>query len=236
MTDKILFRLFNVLFLMVNCFHINSGGQANLINHWPMNNLTDVVGGSNLYGGVNYSYVLDRYCQSDSAIHFNNGYLQVPSGCVYFSGDFTITAWIYLISLQSEVIIIIDFMNVECGIYSSLSNQLNQTDFTYLTTSSPVLNLNEWYFITFVLNDTIGYIYVNGNEITAGPLDKPNNLTKTNNYIGKSSNNSINNYSNNVIFDDIKIYQGCLTQTEIMNNYNLESNNGISFELNLINY
>jgi hypothetical protein len=227
MQDKILFRLFNVLFLMLNCFHISSGGQANLINHWPMNNLTDVVSGSSLYGGVNYSYVSDRYCQSNSAIHFNNGYLQVPSDFVYFSGDFTITTWIYLISLQSEMIIIIDFMNVECGIYSPLSNQLNKTNFTYLTTSSPILNLNEWYFMTFVLNDTIGYIYVNGNEIATGPLDKPNNLSKTNNYIGKSGSNSIsNNYSNNLIFDDIKIYQGSLTQTDIMNKYNLESNYG----------
>jgi hypothetical protein len=65
-----------------------------------MSNLSDVVGGANLYGGSNYSFTFDRFCSANSAIYFNKGYLQVPEG-VYFSGDFTVTAWIYLKSYQS---------------------------------------------------------------------------------------------------------------------------------------
>ena len=42
MKDKILLRLFIALFLVVNCFHVSSAGQAYLINYWPMNNLTVV--------------------------------------------------------------------------------------------------------------------------------------------------------------------------------------------------
>jgi hypothetical protein len=64
-----------------------------------MSNLSDVVGGADLFGGTSYSFVPDRFCSPNSAIYFNKGYLQVPAG-VYFSGDFTFTAWVYLKSYQ----------------------------------------------------------------------------------------------------------------------------------------
>jgi len=64
-----------------------------------MNNLSDVIGGSNLYGGTSYSFTTDRFCEENSAIWFNNGYLQVPPG-VFFYGDFTVIAWINLKSYQ----------------------------------------------------------------------------------------------------------------------------------------
>ncbi len=66
-----------------------------------MSNLSDVVGGANLFGGSNYSFVPDRFCSQNSAIYLNKGYLQVPEG-VYFSGDFTFTGWIYLKSNQNS--------------------------------------------------------------------------------------------------------------------------------------
>ncbi len=66
-----------------------------------MSNLTDLISGSNLFGGSSYSFTFDRFNSSNSAIYFNQGYLQVPSS-VYFSGDFTVTAWIYLKSYKNN--------------------------------------------------------------------------------------------------------------------------------------
>ena len=60
-----------------------------------MSNLCDGIGGANLYGGSSYSFTADRFDNPNSAIYLKNGYLQVPSG-TYFTGDFAITAWIYL--------------------------------------------------------------------------------------------------------------------------------------------
>jgi hypothetical protein len=65
-----------------------------LINYCPINNLSDVVAGANLFGRLNYSFIYDRFGNANSAIYFNNGYLQGPPG-VYFSGYFTDTVWIY---------------------------------------------------------------------------------------------------------------------------------------------
>ena len=69
--------------------------QADLSNFWPMNNLSDIIGGANLYEGFSYSYAPDRFCLPNEAIYFDSGYLQVPQG-IYFSDDFTFTVWIYL--------------------------------------------------------------------------------------------------------------------------------------------
>ena len=60
-----------------------------------MSNLSDLIGGADLFQGSKYSYTYDRFNNSNSAIYFDRGYLQVPQGN-YFSGDFTFTAWIYL--------------------------------------------------------------------------------------------------------------------------------------------
>ncbi len=79
--------------------------------------------------------------------------------------------------------------------------------------TSPIINLNEWYFISFVLNRTTSNIYVNGNQVATGLFIIPNNITRTRNYISKR------NWAtdSNAIYDEIKIYQEALTSSQIMN-------------------
>jgi len=47
--------------------------------------------------------------------------------------------------------------------------------------------------ISFVLNGRTGYIYVNGNQVATGTLNVPNNITRGNNFIGKSNWPNISN-------------------------------------------
>jgi hypothetical protein len=195
-----------------------------------MSNLSDVVGGANLYGGENYSFVPDRFGSQNSAIYFNQGYLQVPSGN-YFSGDFTFTAWIYLKTNQPWLKIF-DFGNNGDGGSDNVGLAINMTNskitgFTYnnssrllIQASSIIINLNQWYFISFVLNGTTGYIYVNGNQVANDTLNVPNNITRINNYIGKSDLNA------DAIYDEFKIYEGALSSSNIMNEYKINSNYG----------
>jgi hypothetical protein len=88
----------------------------------------------------------------------------------------------------------------------------------------PIINLNQWYFISFVLNGTTGYIYVNGKQVVIGPLQIPNNEIRTNNYIGKS--NSVHDSNADAIYDEIKIFKGALSSNDILNEYKNSSNNG----------
>jgi len=213
--------------------------NAVLINYWPMNNLSDIVGGANLYGGANYSFTTDRFCSPNSAIYFNSSsyllsgsyyrnttaYLQVPSG-VYFSGDFTVTAWIYLISYQYYETIfdftinngsVTDNVNLKLQHdYKIFGTIRNGTNGSFLTTGL-IINFNQWYFVSFVLSGTTGYIYVNGNQAVTGTMFIPNNMMRTKNNIGQYA---------NAIYDEIKIYQGAFSATQIMYQYQNSSNNG----------
>ena len=203
-----------------------------LIIYLSMSNLTDLISGANLFGGSSYSFVSDRFGSPNSAIYFNKGYLQVPAG-VYFSGDFTVTAWIYLKSYQSFSRIF-DFGNGEGSdnVILAMSETTSQIrGFTFYKSSysysdimsSSKVNLNEWYFVSFVLSDTTGFIYVNGNQVASGTLNVPNNITRKSNYIGKSNTTVYPNAD--AIYDEIKIYQGALSSDYIMNEYQISSNN-----------
>jgi hypothetical protein len=203
-------------------------------NYWPMNNLSDVTGGADLFGGSNYSFVQDRFGSPNSAIYFNNGYLQVPKG-VYFSGDFTFTAWILLKSKRTASRFfefsngaandnVIFYMYIASskirGITYNGSSSLN------ILTSS-IIDLNKWYFVAFVLSGTTGYIYVNGNQVATCTLYVPNKIIRTSNYIGRSINAS-SPYAD-AIYDELKIYQIALSSDKIMIEYQISSHNCITF-------
>jgi len=98
--------------------------------------------------------------------------------------------------------------------------------------TSSIINLNEWYFISFVLNGTTGYIYVNGNQIANGTLNVPNNVTRTNNFIGKS--NWATDLNTDAIYDEFKIYKVALSSGDIINEYKTSLNNGKYLRLKLI--
>ena len=80
------------------------------------------------------------------------------------------------------------------------------------------LNLNEWYHIAFVLNRTKGYVYVNGEmrskqKHMLEPFDSP----RDSNYIGDIN---LGQYSeSSVSIDEIKLYKGSLTSSQILKEY-----------------
>jgi hypothetical protein len=193
-----------------------------------MTNLSDVVGSGNLFGGSSYSFTNDRFCSPNSSIYFNKGYLQVPNG-VYFSGDFTVTAWINLKTSQSWARIF-DFGNRESSdnivlaiVKKTINGKIFNGSSGLSIQTSSIINLNKWYFISFVLSGTTGFIYVNGDQVATKELLVPNNITRTTNYIGKS--NWASNPNANAIYDEFKIYQGALSSSDIMNEYQISSSN-----------
>lgn len=63
---------------------------VNPVNFWSFSgDYRDEIGGAHLFGGQNYRLVNDRFGNPESAVLFDQGYLQAPEG-FYFRGDFTI--------------------------------------------------------------------------------------------------------------------------------------------------
>ncbi len=197
-----------------------------LINHWPMSSLSDVIGGASLFKGSNYSFVSDRFGTPNSAIYFRHGYLQIPKG-VYFSGDFTVTVWIYLKSYQWSSGIFnfgneesIDNVGLEMFENSSKVTGYiyKETNYSQILKCLPIIALNQWHFVSFVLSNSTGYIYANESIIASYPLLRPNGVLRKNNYIGKSNWPLDSNID--AIYDEIKIYNGALLKDEIISSYN----------------
>jgi hypothetical protein len=194
-----------------------------------MDNLTDSVGGSNLFGGKNYSFVEDRYCAQNKAIYFNHGYLQIPSG-IYFSDDFTITAWIYLKSYvdwqnifyfgnesTNKDRIIFQMYSKTWQIGLTVHDLMSSNDFYAEPSKTNFIELNKWNYVQIYLayNNGQAEIYNNCDLLGVSSLSTisnsslPNKVTRTTNFIGKNAPvTDPNLYANNAIYDDIKIYQG----------------------------
>jgi hypothetical protein len=189
------------------------------------NNLNDIIGGANLYGGSGFSFTNDRFCAKSSALYLDyGGFVQIPAD-IYFPQDFTITAWIYLLANKLNLL--------QFGNPYSINNitiSLNNSKIYFQIFNSSIevstkLNLYEWYFFSFVVSGKTGYIYFNGNRIATGILSSSllaNN--KTINFIG-DINQRIDKRAN---IDEIKIYKGALTSNEIMKEYINTSLNGIN--------
>ena len=129
-----------------------------------------------IYTG-NFSFVKDRFCCQNKAILFNNGYLQIPTG-TYFSGDFSITAWIYYISSSDRENILfagpatqnngVMFLMYPNTAQICLSVYFNETTYTilYSMDNSKAIQLNQWYHVATTLKGTVASIYINGIFVT----------------------------------------------------------------------
>jgi hypothetical protein len=198
-----------------------------------MDSLNDSVGEVNIYNSTRlYSFVQDRFCSPNKAIDINPGqYLQIPAG-IYFSGDFTISAWIYLKSynLHANNILIFgkswpyQYYSDDSIIFKILNDQISiivyNLSIASNLTATFIIQLNQWYHVTATLKDTTASLYVNGVLIKSGACFKPNAVTRGGNNIGLYG---------RIIVDDFKIYQGALTANDVFNDYNVGLFNGTLF-------
>ena len=199
-----------------------------LINYWPINNnMDDYVGKAHMNFLTNNEFCADRLNNPYSALNFMNGYNEIPPG-VYINGDFTFTAWINY-SEFFRWIIIMQLTNEQLkntiNIYAQ-SHHLRcpgasfsgeQTNTELICTEN--LSTDHWYHIAITLCGRIGRIYVDGilkNE--SKNTARPENVVRYNNFIGRD--NLIQGWNErhlNGKLDEIRIYNRCLSQNEIMN-------------------
>ncbi|MEO6038178.1 MAG: LamG-like jellyroll fold domain-containing protein, partial [Saprospiraceae bacterium] len=145
-------------------------------------------------------------------------YVSCPPG-VYFNGDFTIETWIYPRSYGNYARIL-DFgngagaSNVWLG-YQDISGRIVlevwNNGFTRLT-ASQALPLNQWTHVSAAFSGNTATIYYNGVQVISGPMQPAANVTRTNNYLGKSNWNDANM---NAYLSDVRIWNFARTQEQI---------------------
>lgn len=102
------------LYDIVNNLLWSSNSLTSISNFWRLESslynvsiLDDSSGDAKLIGGLGYSAGIARLQRSYESLNLATGYVQAPIG-IYFSGDFTITLWVYFKTFK-DVNNIVDF-------------------------------------------------------------------------------------------------------------------------------
>lgn len=199
-----------------------------LVNYWPMSNsYKDIVGGNDIIEQTNSTLPMDRFNNPKSALGLNFSYVKASPG-VYFSGDFTITAWVKMYQIVDNLRVL-DFGNgpfmdnVVFGFFRAGSFFLfiinGQSDIYVRLTSVSTVTINKWDHIAVTLNGNFSKIYLNGVlDNSIANMHIPKNLIRNNAYMGRS------NWGGDSLvygdFDEIKIYNRCLSDKEIADDFN----------------
>lgn len=200
-----------------------------MTDYWEMSSYKNSIEQYN-FSCFNCFYTFDRFCNPDSSLYLDNGYLKFPPK-IYFNSDFTIILWINIKKQISDTYLsLIDFGNgaysdniifgiylFNSSFYSAIIKGSNYNRFIYQSKSLLEIKKDVWYHVAFALNKTTGLIYINGNQVAEDYLDTPRNVMRTMNYIGRS--NFATSSFANAIFDDVKIYDGALYPNQIYNDF-----------------
>ena len=204
-----------------------------LTHYWSISNRTmlDSVGNADMQQGSATTFTSDRFGCPNSSLNLNGGYTFVPAGVYFNAPQFTISVWIYPLSVGAWARII-DFGNgapLDNIVLSqdSGSNLLSAfhiysgSSYKGNIVSSTSLTLSQWQFLTATFNGSTSTFYING--VSKGSVPAVYilpTITRTNNYIGKSNWND--GYSSSYL-DDLRFYNKSLTQTEIIQLMSLNS-------------
>ncbi len=202
---------------------MNSPNDSCLVNYWPIFNgdMNDLIGNAHMSQGSNTTFVEDRFGMPNSALAFNYGWTQLPSGIYFDSFQFTATAWVYPSQLD-KYSRIFDFGNGQISnnivlAFSSNTSSLNPLAEIYngsllalpIVLSRQSLDLDAWQFLALTFNGSTLNIFINGSLV--GSSSTPNreifqlpHLIRTNNFFGKS-NLPTDGYSSSYL-DDIRFY------------------------------
>ena len=122
-------------------------------------------------------------------------YIQIPEG-VWFDGDFTIEAWVF-IRKHTNWSMVIEFGGSDRD-HVSFIIENGESGLPWFAVragtkwqeiaSGVSLELNSWVHLACTLNGNSATIYINGLEVGSGNIaTPPNNVIRKNNRIGRSS-------------------------------------------------
>jgi hypothetical protein len=223
-----------VIFLLHRAYYFDSTYKtAGLQFFWPIwGSMTEWVNGVAPTAASNAALTTDRFGNNGSELTLSVGYLQLPDG-VYIVGDCTVTGWVKLNSWQQNGPRLIDLgisgsidyvtigLSWSANSYRPIFGTCSSSTCVNMNANS-ALTIGVWYHLAGTLSGSNGIFYINGvvtNSATNMPI--PRNVTRTYNYIGRSNCRiPCNDPDADASFDEIKIFNYSLNQTQIMAHVN----------------
>jgi arabinan endo-1,5-alpha-L-arabinosidase len=156
-----------------------------------------------------------------------SGYFTAPPD-VYFNGNFTITAYVYLYAVENWARLL-DFANgapmdnVQFVLSSGTSGypQLDVfrgTEYPALKSATSKIKLNDWVHLAVTMNGTTAAYYLNGTLCGTVVMLQPADVIRKSNLIGMS--NWAGNSLPNAKFRNLRIYNKGITQSAVVEDMN----------------
>jgi uncharacterized delta-60 repeat protein len=209
----------------LNLAGYNFGVWNGLVAYYPFNgNANDVTGNGN--NGTNNGAILtaDRFGNTNSAYQFDgsSSYLDFGSPSdLAFTNNFTLTAWCRFSGGSQNPRILSSagggYELITDGTGTSRSFDLLSSSLNF---STPVnYSQNVWYAVVAVVQNGIGFIYVDG--VLAATLSLSAFSYSHSFQIGKNSEQSTDFWGGSI--DDVRLYNRALSSNEVASLYALES-------------
>ena len=197
-------------------------GNAAAIYKFNNNTLDSVFQNhATLHGSASYATGKEGQCFK---LDGSEDYMQLPSN-IADSNDITITAWVVW-SPQNSWQRIFDFGNSTSQCIMLTPNDggdhmkfvIKDTEIGEQSLLAPKLPIAQWVHVAVTLIDDTGYIYVNGQLQTSGPMTiDPSDFRPRKNYIAASQ------YPDPLFggrIDDFRVYNFGMTNQQILDIYN----------------
>ena len=204
--------------------------------------MSDIIGTADMTQGTPLTtFVSDRFGNPSSALSLNGGYTQVPAGIYFNSPQFSISAWVYPLSVINYARVV-DFGNGansnnillalgSPGPYPLFLIVNGATQLTWCV-SSQALVIGQWQFFAATFDGSYARMYINGLlTCTVQLVYYPTNLLRSYNYFGKSN---WNDGSSSSYLDDLRFFNVSLSQSDIVTLMNSQTLTGMFLRIFLI--
>ena len=211
---------------------VTGGSSAVLVAHYPFCGSANDISSNANHGTLNGATpTTDRFGNPNSAYNFNgsSSYISVPSTGInnFGTANFTTSIWFKTSSITPVLALYTKSENTE-PTYAGINAYVNadnigsvraRTDFNNAVEASGTYNNGQWHLMTFTRNGTTQKIYVDGvmkaTQISGSVINVSQNTPLI---IGR---NTGVDYFFNGQLDDFKLYNGVLSDAEILAEFNV---------------
>jgi hypothetical protein len=210
---------------------VTGGSSALLVAHYPFcGNANDATANANNATVSGATLTTDRFGKTNSAYSFNgNEYIEAPSNAALQLGigDYSFAYWFKTNSNNSPMAAIMK--NDANDGYSGLGSYLNYPSVGVvlvrskygqdISTNSPAYNDNVWHYVTYTRQGNTQKLYVDNILKVTNTNNSPVNISNSRPLAFGTFNDGHQQYFMGAL-DDIKIYSGALSQSEILAEFN----------------
>jgi hypothetical protein len=231
--------------------HRSTNINAGLVAFYPFNgNANDKSGNGNnpTYIGSGVTLTTDRFGNADNAYYFNGdsgSYIRIPADS-FPTTDRTISFWFYAdkidnhptpLSYGGDVCHNSVLMIINKGDIPNAYTVLSHCASNYISAPYSVAPINNWYYLTMTVSSVTQKIFINGVlQQTANTFNTPTVVSGKSAILGAilyTDGNTVYNEPTAGNFqgkmDDFRFYNIALSDSEVQNLYNRETNGLVAY-------